>query len=100
MIKHIVMWKLKDTAAGASKADNIQKITEQLNALVGVVPGLVRVEVGKNFSESPAAADLVLYSEIESKEALPTYQRHPEHVKVAQFIEAVTTDRQVVDYEL
>lgn len=100
MIKHIVMWKMKDQAEGASKADNMKKITALLNNLVGVVPGLIRVEVGENFSESPAAADLVLYSELESKEALPIYQQHPEHVKVAQFIEAVTIDRQVVDYEL
>lgn len=100
MIKHIVMWKMKDQAEGGSKADNIKKISVLLNNLVGVVPGLICVEVGENFSESPAAADLVLYSELESREALPIYQKHPEHVKAAQFIEAVTIDRQVVDYEL
>jgi hypothetical protein len=99
MIKHIVMWTLKEQAEGASKAENIIKIREQLEALVGVVPGLLNVEVGENFTDSPAAADLVLYSEIESREALPVYQQHPEHVKVAQFIGAVTSARQVVDYE-
>jgi hypothetical protein len=99
MIKHIVMWKMKEQAEGASKAENIVKIRAMLEALVGLVPGLLHVELGENFADSPAAADMVLYSEIESREALPVYQQHPEHVKVAQFIGLVTTERQVVDYD-
>ena len=99
-IRHIVMWTLKDQAEGARKAENIQKIKAMLNDLVGVVPGLIKVEVGENFTDSPAAADLVLYSELESREALPVYQQHPEHVKVAQFIASVTTYRHVVDYDV
>ncbi len=98
MIKHIVMWTLAEQAEGASKAQNIATIKTRLNGLVGQIPGLLKLEVGENFTDSPAAADLVLYSELASVEALAVYQQHPEHVKVAQFIGAVTTSRQVVDY--
>ncbi len=99
MIKHIVMWTLKDQAEGATKAENIEQIKNRLNALVGQIPGLISLEVGENFTESAAAADLVLYSELESRDALALYQQHPQHVAVAQFIGAVTESRQVADYE-
>ncbi|MCK5834819.1 MAG: Dabb family protein, partial [Lentisphaeria bacterium] len=42
MIKHIVMWKLNDE----NKAANAQNIKEKLEALAGVIPGLLEVEVG------------------------------------------------------
>ena len=99
MIKHIVMWTLHDSAEGATKAENIKLIKQSLSALIGKIPGLLHLEVGENFADSPAAADLVLYSELESREALAVYQQHPDHVAVAQFIGSVTASRQVVDYD-
>jgi hypothetical protein len=54
--------------------------------------------VGINFSEATVAYDLVLISEFFSKEALSSYQMHPEHVKVADFVGKVCESRVVVDY--
>jgi hypothetical protein len=99
MIKHIVCFKLKDQAESASKQENARKIKQQLDALVGRVPGVLRLEVGINFVADPAAYDIALYSEFESREALEKYQTHPEHVKVVQFIGKVREARVVVDYE-
>lgn len=99
MVKHIVLWRLKDFAEGADKASNAGKIKVELEALRGRIPGLTEIEVGVNFDPSGAAYDLALYSVFESKEALQAYQSHPEHVRVAEFIGRVRSERVVADYE-
>jgi len=99
MIKHIVMWRLKDKAAGATKKENALKLKESLESLVGRVPSLKAAEVGINYNPSDAAFDVVLYSEFEDQEGLSSYQTHPEHVKIVDFVGEIRTDRAVVDYE-
>ena len=73
MVKHIVFWKLKDEANGNNKVANAQLIKEKLEDLNGKIEGLVKVEVGINFLDSPANYDVALYSEVASKEALDFY---------------------------
>jgi len=96
MIKHIVMWKLNDE----NKAENAQLIKEKLEALTGVIPGLLEVEVGIDFNKSDAAFDVVLYSVLESKDALASYQIHPAHQAVVPFVKAAACQRVVVDYTI
>lgn len=100
MIKHIVMWRLKDQAEGASKSENLQKMKAMLEALKGKISEIIQIEVGMNQLESPAAYDVVLYSEFASFEALNAYQIHPEHEKCKDFIGKIACDRAVVDYEI
>jgi quinol monooxygenase YgiN len=96
MIKHVVMWKLYEE----NKATNAQIIKEKLEALVGVIPGLLEVEVGIDFNKSDAAFDVVLYSVLESRAALEAYQIHPAHQAVVPVVKAVSSQRAVVDYEV
>lgn len=100
MIKHIVFWKLKDQANGLDKAGNVQQIKEKLEALNGQIEGLIHLEVGMDFLHSPESADLVLYSEFESKDALTYYANHPLHKAVMPFIAEARSERRVVDYEV
>lgn len=99
MIKHIVMWRLKDEAAGATKEENAAKLKETLEALVDVIDELKAAQVGINFNPSPAAFDVVLYSEFEDRAGLEAYQKHPEHQKIVEFVGEIRSDRAVVDYE-
>jgi len=92
------MWRLKDTAHGNPKETNAQLIKEKLEALNGQIPGLLKLEVGFDFSKSDMSADLVLYSEFESKEALQGYQDHPLHKEVQAFVKEARTERRVADY--
>ena len=93
MVKHIVMWKLRDKADAA-------EIKARLEALQGKIPGLIKIEVGIDFLESEQSADVVLYSELESREALNVYQAHPEHVAVIPLVKGAAIARTVVDYEV
>jgi len=99
LIKHIVMWKLKEFAEGKSKLENAQIIKSDLEALKDKIEQIKYIEVGININESEQAYDVVLYSEFNSMEDLNTYQNHPEHVKVAEFVGKVREARVVTDYD-
>lgn len=100
MIKHIVMWKLKDNAEGKDKLENARIIKEELEALTKDIKEIVNIEVGINIVEDAGAYDLVLYSEFANQDDLNIYQKHPAHVKVAEYIGKVRESRVVVDYEI
>lgn len=99
MIKHIVMWKIKDTKEG-NKEENIRKMKEMIEALAYKIPEVVTLEVGVDFNRSEKAFDLVLDSSFKSKEDLNAYQVHVEHKKVLEFATKVVSERAVVDYEI
>lgn len=100
MIKHIVMWQLKDVAEGAGKAANALKMKQLLDGCADIVPGILKFETAIAVPGLEATYDVVLYSEFESKAALDAYQEHPKHVAVKPFIGAVRQARQCMDYEV
>lgn len=100
MIKHIVFWRLLPSANGNDRATNARTIKERLEALNGKMPGMSKLEVGIDFSKSSESADLALYSEFESPEALSAYLAHPDHKAIVPFILEARSERRVVDYEV
>lgn len=103
MIKHIVLWKLRDHAEGHSKLENARRLKQELESLNGKIPGLLLLEVGINIADSQSGADdadVVLYSEFADMAALENYYPHPEHVKIKPFAKAIRRDRRVINYEV
>lgn len=100
MIKHIVMWTLKDTADGTDRATNARKMKDLLEALAGLIPSLKKIEVGIDVFAAAPACDVILYSEFATRADLDAYQVHPEHLKVVAFVKQVVAARSVVDYEI
>ncbi len=98
MIKHIVMWKLKDFAEDADRARNCKRIKIELEALKITIPQIFHLEVGINYLESDAAYDVVLFSVFKTEDDLAAYQNHPDHRAVAEFISKIRKSRAVVDY--
>ncbi len=98
MLKHIVLWKLRDFAEGAGKEQNARKMKAELEALKGKIPQIRHIEVGINTIPSEASYDVALYSEFANEQDLEVYQKHPEHLKVADFVGKVRENRVVVDY--
>ncbi len=99
MIKHIVMWKLKDEADGYSKEENLQRMKREIGKLEKLIPQIKFYEIGINFLHTPASFDLVLISAFESKEDLRAYREHAEHKAVVDFVMPLVDKRFVVDYE-
>ena len=99
MIKHIVVWRLKDFAEGADKFENAKKIQSLFEMLRSKIKEIRFLDVGINLAHSEEAADLVLYVEFEDRKGLAIYQNHPEHLKIVEFLRKVRTERRVIDYQ-
>jgi hypothetical protein len=99
MIRHIVLWRLKERADGRGKAENAALIKRALEGLRGKIPGLLKIEVGFDFSETADSSDIALYCELESREALDAYQSHPLHEAVKPLVLSARDERRMVDYE-
>jgi len=101
MIKHLVLWKMKPIADGRTGKENAEILVQRLNALKGVIPCLVSIEAGINFSEAPIAYDVGLHTAFKTKEDLGTYQNHPAHVKIVEWINSGIADSKVIaDFEI
>jgi quinol monooxygenase YgiN len=98
MVRHIVFWRLKESANGQGKAENAADLKRRLESLNGKVPGLIKLEVGFDFSRTSESSDIVLYSEFESRAALDAYQVHPLHEAIKPIVMAVREERRLVDY--
>jgi len=98
MVKHVVMWKVKETQ---KKADDIQKLKEALESLPHKIKEIVELEVGVDFSKKPeVSADIVLITCFNSSEDLQVYQEHPAHLEVVKIVRSLTTERRLVDYNI
>ena len=99
MVKHVIIWKLKEEIQGADREKVLAEMKEQLEALVGKVPGLLRLAIiTKPLASSNG--DVMLDSELVSEEALKGYQSHPDHVAVANtYVRPYTEVRLCMDYE-
>lgn len=97
MVKHIILWKIKD---GVDKAAVAQGVKDGLEGLVGTVPGLLRAQVVIGEMNS-CTADVMLDSAFESVEALNAYKTHPAHVAVADGrVRPYMDVRLCMDYEI
>lgn len=100
MVKHIVMVKLKEFDSKEEKQEKARKFKKMLEDLVDKITELNAMEVGLNFNPNPAAYDVVLISEFETNEGLDNYRKHPEHLKILDFLKEIMNNTVVVDYEI
>lgn len=79
MVKHIILWKLKEECNNDEVKNGIKS---GLEALKGVIDGLVEIRV--QLDKLPSSnADVMLYSVFEDEASLKNYATHPAHVDVA-----------------
>ncbi len=93
MVKHIVMYTLKEAV---EKETAVEKIASLLEPLVGKIDGLEWLEVSPVFGGN---VDYVLYSEFESREALESYANHPLHLAAKEQFFHMIDSRFAGDYE-
>ena len=92
MVKHIVLFKLKD------KNDR-QKALDALNSMKGRIEGLLNLETGEDFLSSERSYDIALICTLQDRAALDFYQAHPIHQPVKKIMHAIRESSVSVDYE-
>lgn len=99
MVKHVILWQLKDELSEDEKVVVKAGIKEGLEGLKGLIPGLVDIRVNINGLAS-SNADLMLDSTFEDEASLKGYAIHPDHVAVADSkVRPYTKSRVCLDYE-
>ena len=93
MIRHVVMWKFRK-----GEEEKVQEFLARLQALDGVIPQVLRSEVGVNVKDGNY--DACLIADFESPEALEIYKNDPRHVEVSRLCKSIREDRVAVDFEI
>ncbi len=100
MVKHVILWTLKDELSAEEKAEVKKGIKEGLEGLKRKVPGIVDIKVYTDGLAS-SNADLMLDSSFENEDALKGYSVHPDHVAVADSkVRPYTKIRSCLDFEV
>ena len=99
MVKHVILWTLKEEYSEAQKEQIKAEIKAGLEGLKGQIPGLLDIKVVTNGLAS-SNADLMLDSSFENEDALKGYAVHPAHVAVADGkVRPHTASRVCLDFE-
>ena len=98
MVKHIVLFKLKDSLSDEQKLSVMTSFKQAIEALPEKISVIRSIEVGLNIN--PAETwNIALYSEFDSLDDVKTYATHPDHVYVAdKYVRPYVTDRACLDY--
>ncbi len=100
MVKHVILWKLREELSIGEKMTVKAEIKAGLEGLFGVIPGLLEIRV---YTEglSGSNVDLMLDSSFVDEAALKGYAVHPAHVAVAEGkVRPYTAVRSCMDFEV
>lgn len=101
MIKHIVMFKLKEKTGDKSKAEILETASLMLQNFENEIPAIKKFECVTNVKEAPESnCDLALICDFDDIDGLNEYQNHPKHLEFAKFITGVRESRACIDYEI
>ena len=99
MYKHVVLWKLKESADGMSKADLALEVKSRLEALPAIISEISAYEVAINIGDYGASFfDVSLIAGYPDEDAFKRYCVYPEHDAVVAYIQSVTDAEEIVDY--
>lgn len=99
MVRHVVAFRLRAKDATQRAAES-QRIQEDLQSLRGRIDEILDLHVGIDLGLVDGHWEVVLVSDFSDNATLERYQAHPDHVRVAQGISGLISDRAIVDYDL
>ena len=101
MVKHIILWRLREDLTAEEKENVKKDIKAGLEGLAGRIPGLLDIKVNIDGRLETSNADVMLDSTFTDEAALRAYAVHPEHVAVADGkVRPYTCLRTCLDYEI
>ncbi|AVM58905.1 stress responsive protein [Bacteroides heparinolyticus] len=99
MVKHIVLFKLKDEVSADEKLAAMNNFKAAIEALPAKIPVIRKIEVGLNMNPGETW-NIALYSEFDTLDDVKFYAVHPDHVAAGRLLATVKESRACVDYEL
>ncbi|MBN1548618.1 MAG: Dabb family protein [Syntrophaceae bacterium] len=100
MVKHIVLWRLAENVDSRSQHENMLIIKDALYGMLGLIPGLMKIEVGMNQIGDEQGSDISLIAEFDGWDSFLAYRNHPKHLPVKELMQNYVVERRVIDYEI
>lgn len=97
MVRHIVLFKLKETLPFDEKLRVMNAFKSAIEALPAQIGWIRRIEVGLN-SNPDESFDIALNSEFDTLADVEAYASHPAHVAAASLLKEAKESRACVDY--
>ena len=97
MVRHIILWKLKESMTDEEKSAARAEAKRRLEALNGQIEGLISLTVITDRLPS-SNADMMLDSSFTDAEALAGYQVNPKHLEAAGYVRSVVEARLCLDF--
>lgn len=98
MIKHIVFWKIDKGGTQEDRLAKVEAFRQKTAYLQTIIPQIRSAHVGWNVNQGDVF-HVCIDSVFDSLEDLEAYIQHPEHLKVRAFMNEISYDKTVFDYE-
>lgn len=98
MVKHIVVWKMNPPGDKAAHGEIFREFCGKLEHLKSIIPEIVDARAGHSYLEGDVF-NLCIDSVFRTREDVDIYINHPEHLKVRDYLNSVTCEKIVFDYE-
>lgn len=95
MIRHIVMFKIKD-----EYRSEIPQLVKNFYGMKGRIEGMLDLEAGQDVLGSERSYDLALVTLFEDMDAFRAYQTHPVHMPVRKRMHEVRSASVACDFEV
>lgn len=100
MVKHVVMWKMKDFAEGNDMGTNIDIAVERIDEVAKQFPAMKSITHHKCLFQGNQYWDFIEIMEFDSVESLKDWAEFPPHKELHDWVEKIRIERAVVDYEI
>lgn len=100
MIRHIVMFKLKDFNLESEKMAAAALVKKRLDELPSMINEIRHYEAGIDIRKLNWSYDIILTMDFDTLADLETYIIHPDHKKFIEFNKDFSVDKVCIDYEI
>ena len=100
MIRHIVLFKLKDFSSEVERNDALEKVLINFRSLIGEIPQIRKYKVETDLIGSDSSFDVVIDSDFDTLDDLKAYQNHPAHMYAVDQNKQWSEKKVVIDYEI
>ncbi|MFA6127419.1 MAG: Dabb family protein [Bacteroidales bacterium] len=98
MIRHIVLFKIKDFSSESERNEAIQHVLLIFRSLIGQIPEIRQYRVEPDFVRGVSSSDIIIDSVFDTLEDLKSYQSHPAHLEAIQLNKQWSASKVVGDY--
>ncbi|MDO9257410.1 MAG: Dabb family protein [Bacteroidales bacterium] len=100
MIRHIVMFKLKDFPGESEKITAAKEVISRLDDLPQKIDVIRKYEAGIDVRKLSWSYDIVLIMDFDNMIDLETYTVHPAHQEFIAFNKDYSINKGCIDYEM